>query len=242
MIDTLTVGVDWQHFDDQDVVTVQVGATVPPACPRPRGMPDKGRRTRSVSMNANVRRVLWSLCEDRDGEDLVFSLRVSGRGDAEARSAEKPCFAGASHEGDDRNRTGVDGFAVRPRTLFSAYLSGFRGCQALSGALKTLVLGEFWESRRLRRHRRGWGPWFAESNDRGGWQGVLRPEEARSSDRSAGRQIPPAESQPASPGRRVESASRGPSIAVKWRPDPEPSSGGAARRWPGEAIRQRLIN
>ena len=136
MSDTLTVGVDWQHFDDQDVVTVQVGATVPPACPRPRGMPDKGRRTRSVSMNANVRRVLWSLCEDRDGEDLVFSLRVSGRSDAEARSAEKPCFAGASHEGDDRNRTGVDGFAVRRNAVLSAYLSGFRGPQVLSGALK----------------------------------------------------------------------------------------------------------
>ena len=37
----------------------------------------------------------------------------------------RACFAGASHEGDDRNRTGVDGFAVRRKTLLSAYLSGF---------------------------------------------------------------------------------------------------------------------
>lgn len=33
---------------------------------------NKGRRTRSVPMSANVRRVLWPLCEGKDGDELVF--------------------------------------------------------------------------------------------------------------------------------------------------------------------------
>jgi integrase len=33
---------------------------------------NKGRRTRSVPMSANVRRVLWPLCQGKDGEELVF--------------------------------------------------------------------------------------------------------------------------------------------------------------------------
>jgi integrase len=33
---------------------------------------NKGRRTRSVPMSANVRRVLWPLCQDKDGDALVF--------------------------------------------------------------------------------------------------------------------------------------------------------------------------
>jgi hypothetical protein len=54
-------------------------------------------------------------------------------------------------KGDDRNRTGVDGFAVRRNTLLSAYLSGFRRRQVLSGALKNAcagrVLGEWRDGR-----------------------------------------------------------------------------------------------
>jgi integrase len=33
---------------------------------------NKGRRTRSVPMSANVRRVLWPLCQGKDGDALVF--------------------------------------------------------------------------------------------------------------------------------------------------------------------------
>jgi integrase len=33
---------------------------------------NKGRRTRSVPMSANVRRVLWPFCQGRSGEELVF--------------------------------------------------------------------------------------------------------------------------------------------------------------------------
>jgi integrase len=33
---------------------------------------NKGRRTRSLPMSANVRRVLWPLCEGKDGDELVF--------------------------------------------------------------------------------------------------------------------------------------------------------------------------
>jgi integrase len=33
---------------------------------------NKGRRTRSVPLSANARRVLWPLCEGKDGEELVF--------------------------------------------------------------------------------------------------------------------------------------------------------------------------
>jgi integrase len=36
---------------------------------------NKGRRTRSVPMSANVRRVLWPLCRGKDGEELVFQRR-----------------------------------------------------------------------------------------------------------------------------------------------------------------------
>lgn len=36
---------------------------------------NKGRRTRSVPMSANVRRVLRPLCEGKDGEALVFERR-----------------------------------------------------------------------------------------------------------------------------------------------------------------------
>jgi integrase len=37
---------------------------------------NKGRRTRrSVPMSANVRRVLWPLCQAKDGEELVFQRR-----------------------------------------------------------------------------------------------------------------------------------------------------------------------
>ena len=36
---------------------------------------NKGRRTRSVPMSANVRRELWPLCEGKDGEELVFQRR-----------------------------------------------------------------------------------------------------------------------------------------------------------------------
>jgi integrase len=36
---------------------------------------NKGRRTRSVPMSANVRRVLWRLYQGRDGEELVFQRR-----------------------------------------------------------------------------------------------------------------------------------------------------------------------
>lgn len=41
-----------------------------------------------------------------------------------------------SVEGVDRNRTGADGFAVRGKGVLLAYLSGSRGPQVLSGALK----------------------------------------------------------------------------------------------------------
>jgi hypothetical protein len=44
--------------------------------------------------------------------------------------------------GDDRNRTGVDGFAVRHKGVLSAYLRRFRGPQMLSGALKKRSVGE----------------------------------------------------------------------------------------------------
>ncbi len=33
---------------------------------------NKGRRTRSVPMSANTRRVLWPLCESKEGDELVF--------------------------------------------------------------------------------------------------------------------------------------------------------------------------
>jgi integrase len=36
---------------------------------------NKGRRTRSVPMSANVRRVLWPFCHGKDGEELVFQRR-----------------------------------------------------------------------------------------------------------------------------------------------------------------------
>jgi integrase len=36
---------------------------------------NKGRRTRSVPMSANVRRELWPLCQGKDGEELVFQRR-----------------------------------------------------------------------------------------------------------------------------------------------------------------------
>src|SRR4029077_6881530 len=45
--------------------------------------------------------------------------------------------------GDDRNRTGVDGFAARRKALLSACLSGARGSQVFSGALKKR---SYWES------------------------------------------------------------------------------------------------
>jgi hypothetical protein len=50
--------------------------------------------------------------------------------------------------GDDRNRTGVNGFAVLPEVPFSAYLSGFRGPQVLSDAPKKRSNGEPLGSRR----------------------------------------------------------------------------------------------
>ncbi len=36
---------------------------------------NKGRRTRLVPMSANVRRVLWPLCEGKDGDELVFQRK-----------------------------------------------------------------------------------------------------------------------------------------------------------------------
>jgi len=36
---------------------------------------NKGRRTRSVPMSANVRRVLWPLCQSKDRNELVFQRR-----------------------------------------------------------------------------------------------------------------------------------------------------------------------
>jgi len=56
-----------------------------------------------------------------------------------------PKLAGyrGSQRGDDRNRTGVDGFAVRPKMQFLAYLSGFQGSRVFSGAL---VKRSVWES------------------------------------------------------------------------------------------------
>ena len=48
-----------------------------------------------------------------------------------------------SHRGDDRNRTGVDGFAVRRKRRLLASVSGFRGPQVLSGALRSRSV---WES------------------------------------------------------------------------------------------------
>jgi integrase len=36
---------------------------------------NKGRRTRSVPMSANVRRELWPLCQGKDDEELVFQRR-----------------------------------------------------------------------------------------------------------------------------------------------------------------------
>jgi integrase len=36
---------------------------------------NKGRRTRSVPMSANTRRVLWPLCEGKEGDELVFQRR-----------------------------------------------------------------------------------------------------------------------------------------------------------------------
>ncbi len=52
-------------------------------------------------------------------------------------------LSGTTPRGDDRNRTGVDGFVVRRNTVLSAYLSGFRERQELSGALKKR---SYWES------------------------------------------------------------------------------------------------
>ena len=36
---------------------------------------NKGRSARPVPMSANVRRVLWPLCEGKDGDELVFQRR-----------------------------------------------------------------------------------------------------------------------------------------------------------------------
>jgi hypothetical protein len=45
-------------------------------------------------------------------------------------------------KGDDRNRTGVDGFAAFPKVRFLAYLSGSRGPTVLSGALRKRLIGQ----------------------------------------------------------------------------------------------------
>jgi hypothetical protein len=57
-------------------------------------------------------------------------------------------------QGDDRNRTGVDGFAVSPNGLLSAYLSGFRRPQVLSDAPpKNARLGSWGEPATHAAHR-----------------------------------------------------------------------------------------
>jgi hypothetical protein len=61
---------------------------------------------------------------------------------------------------DDRNRTGVDGFAVRRKAALSAYLSGFRGCRVLSGALQNARAGRIL------------GEWGSSNGGSGGYHGV----------------------------------------------------------------------
>jgi hypothetical protein len=53
-----------------------------------------------------------------------------------------PNATSTARKGDDRNRTGVDGFAVRRKAVLSAYLSGFRRPQMPSAALKKRSVGE----------------------------------------------------------------------------------------------------
>jgi len=53
-----------------DVLRVEDGYTTHGGCAG-----NKGRRTRSVPMSANVRRVLWPLWQGKDGDELVFQRR-----------------------------------------------------------------------------------------------------------------------------------------------------------------------
>jgi hypothetical protein len=82
------------------------------------------------------------LREERIGSLRAVLVHQLGplRGEGRKPSHEVPPRAPVS--GDDRNRTGVDGFAVRLRTPLCTYLSGFRRPQVLSGAPKKRSGGE----------------------------------------------------------------------------------------------------
>jgi hypothetical protein len=68
---------------------------------------------------------------ERDLDALVTHLRFPSEHRKRIRNSTENC-----PRGDDRNRTGVDGFAVRRKAVLLAYLSRFRRRQVLSGALK----------------------------------------------------------------------------------------------------------